>query len=139
MRDSIPDRLKAALEAIEYMPNAVAAWEDAHGGRRALARKNAEKVREAERLLAEVLASLPAAVEYVVYGLTRTPMRFGNREDLVWALKEEGIRFTGDEERSNLKPELIGQPRFDKLVGPMYDGPGVVRYETAEVNDVLSR
>jgi len=139
MRD-IPTRLKDALEAISFMPNAVAAWEDAHGGSRGLARKNAEKVREAEHLLAEVLASLPSVLEYVVYGLGSKPLRFDGKKELVQALREEfGIRYAGDEDRRGLRPELQGQPRFDKLVGPMADEPGVVRYETAEVYERLSR
>ena len=79
----VPERLKKALDAIEYMPNAVYAWEKAHQGDRSLARRNAEKVREAERLLGEILASLPAALSYEVYGLKQKPLRFESKRDLI--------------------------------------------------------
>ena len=135
----VPERLKKALDAIEYMPNAVYAWEKAHQGDRSLARRNAEKVREAERLLGEILASLPAALSYEVYGLKQKPLRFESKRDLIHGLSEFGIQYMGDEGRRGLKPELLDQPKFDSLVGPMYGGPGVVRYETADVNERLSR
>ena len=43
-----------------------------------------------------------------------------------------------------LKEELQGQPRLEGLVGAMYDGmtpegKHVIRYETAEVYEMLSR
>ena len=38
----------------------------------------------------------------------------------------------------NCRPEIDGAPRFDGLVGPMYGGPGVVRYEDSKTNDLLS-
>lgn len=34
--------------------------------------------------------------------------------------------------------ELEGAPIFDGLHGPMYDGPGVIRYETPEAHARLS-
>ena len=137
---SIRDRLRTALEAIQYMPNAVAAWEDAHGGIRTLARKNAVKVREAEDLLAEVLASLLGGLTYEVHGLSARPLRYDSQEDLVEGLARHDIRYTGvSERRANQSPELRDRPTFDKLVGPMHGGPGVIRYETSDVYERLSR
>ena len=36
------------------------------------------------------------------------------------------------------RAELDNQPEFDGFLGPMWDG-GMLRYETAEVYDMLSR
>lgn len=36
------------------------------------------------------------------------------------------------------RPEILGQPTFKTLAGPMYDGPGRVRYETIPMYDTLS-
>ena len=38
-----------------------------------------------------------------------------------------------------LADEIEGQPIFKGVVGPMYGGKGIVRYETAEVAYDLSR
>jgi hypothetical protein len=136
----VPEKLRAALEAIDYMPNAVANWMEGHGGNRALAAANEKKVRQAQMLLGEVLASLPAAIEYLVSGLAGQQMKFKTREDLIRGLDKFDIKHTG-ESRSipGHRPELAGQPTFDKLVGPMYGGPGIARYETPERYDELSR
>lgn len=37
------------------------------------------------------------------------------------------------------REELVGQPIFDKLQGPMYGGEGIVRYETIAAYEELSR
>ncbi len=39
---------------------------------------------------------------------------------------------------TNVREEIAGQPEFDGLAGPMYDGPGVVRYEDWATNEDLS-
>lgn len=62
----VTDALKAALDQIVYLPNAVHAWETAHGGNKVLASANAAKLETAERLLSEVLNSLPNAKTYTV-------------------------------------------------------------------------
>jgi hypothetical protein len=36
------------------------------------------------------------------------------------------------------RSELVGQPIFRNVLGPMYDGPGVVRYETAAAYKTIS-
>jgi hypothetical protein len=136
----VPEQLRKALDAISYMPNAVANWMEAHGGNHALASVNSKKVRQAENLLGEVLASLPAAIEYDVSGIAGQRLRFKSREDLIRGLARMGIKHVGESEDSTqFKPETRGQPKFDQLVGPMYGGPGVARYETSEVNDAMSR
>lgn len=38
-----------------------------------------------------------------------------------------------------LKEEIEGRPIFDKAVGPMYGGEGVIRYELPDVAMVLSK
>lgn len=136
----VPEKLREALKAIDYMPNAVANWMEGHGGNRALAAQNEKKVRQAQALLGEVLASLPAAVEYMVVGLAGQTMKFKTREDLIRGLEKFDIRHTGENPaRSGHRPELAGQPTFDGLVGPMYGGPGIARYETGEEYERQSR
>jgi hypothetical protein len=134
--DSVKEDLKKAIDAIEYLPNGVAAFVAAHGGNKALAEINAKKVRKAEELLGEVLASLPAAIEYMVVGVDDKTMKFKTREELIHGLEKFGIKYRGESSMSSqFKPELRGQPEFDKIIGPMYGGPGIARYETQEVYD----
>jgi hypothetical protein len=49
---------------------------------------------------------------------------------LAW-IAAHGMTVTGAAKtvRIPLRAELEGQPRVSGLVGPMYQGPGVVRYE----------
>jgi len=138
---SVPSAIKTALDAIDYLPNGVAAWVAAHGGDRALADANAKKLRQAEELMGQILASMPASTEYQVSGLPGISgvSKFASLEDFTKTLANHGIKRTGTETGTRLRPELVGAPKFNKLVGPMYGGPGVVRYETAEVYDSMSR
>lgn len=136
----VPEMLRKALDAIDYMPNAVANWMEAHAGDRALAKKNEDKVRQAQNLLGEVLASLPAAVEYMVVGLAGQTMKFKTREDLIRGLEKYDIKHRGESSPSTQRrPEIRSQPEFSGLLGPMYGGPGVARYETQETYNDLSR
>ena len=59
--------------------------------------------------------------------------------ELVRVLIKMGIKQTGVTDNPRLCPELQGQPTFSKLIGPMWDGPGMIRYETAEVYAILSQ
>ena len=86
------DRLKVALSAV----NAVAAWEEANGHRPDLIRRNGDKVHQAERLLEEIVSSLPEATTYVVYGLDRE-IRASSREQLIRVLERKGFDYLGDE------------------------------------------
>ncbi len=81
------------------------------------------------------------AVEYIVVGLGLAggALRFKSREKLIRGLADMDIRYTGDNKNPNLKPMLRGQPKFDGLLGPMYGGPNLVRYETGAAYRELSR
>lgn len=136
---SVPKALKTALDAIEFLPNAVAAWKAAHGNDKELIAVNIKKLREAEKLLGEILASLPLGREYVVFGVPGVSGTFTSPDDLVKALAEQGIKRTGSQEGAHLLSVLIGAPTFDKLIGPIHGGAGVCRYETQGVYDHLSR
>lgn len=137
--DSPADKIKTAMDAIGYLVNGVYAWEMAHGGDKQLAKENGKKVKQAEELLAQVLATLPGAFTYHVYGLDKE-MNFKSAEDLIKALAAKGIKHTGNSNSSpQRRVELHNQPTFDKLIGPMFDGAGKIRYETQETYDVLSR
>jgi hypothetical protein len=78
--------------------------------------------------------------DFTVYGLgnSRGGVKFHDAESLVQAMKSRGINQYGVSDSPRLRPELQGLPKFDKLLGPMWDGSRGVRYETSEVNDMLS-
>jgi hypothetical protein len=63
-------------------------------------------------------------------------------EDLIAAMEVRGATVVGYQpERSGrieYREEIQGQPRFSSFCGPMYQGPGMVRYEDAAANDVFS-
>ena len=61
-------------------------------------------------------------------------------DDVQAALEGRGYTVAGYKRsfRIPLRPELEGQPEVDQLVGPMYDGDGCIRYESAKANDFLS-
>jgi hypothetical protein len=64
-------------------------------------------------------------------------------EHLVPFMSVRGFEATGHFQsatsgRFAVREEIAGQPKFAGLAGPMYDGPGVVRYEDARSNDALS-
>jgi hypothetical protein len=138
MSDIVKD-LRQAIDNLTFMPNAVSAWEDAHGGNRALATRNAEKVRQAEALLAEVLASMPTGTRYEVFGFTHGgPARFETEAELLASMEKIGITRSGTS-GAPLRTELRGQPKFKGLAGPMFGGAGVVRYDSPAVHATLSR
>lgn len=56
-----------------------------------------------------------------------------DREDFLATAARLGHVATGIKAQRGsiaLRPELLGQPTFRTLAGPMHDGPGRVRYET---------
>jgi hypothetical protein len=58
-----------------------------------------------------------------------------------WAA-DAGYRVTGYRKQNpqgiQLREELVGQPIIEGLAGPMYGGPGKVRYEDWKAYDHLS-
>lgn len=64
--------------------------------------------------------------------------RFPNLDRLRAAVKRLGVKETGVENSPYVRPELRGQPRFDKLLGPMWDGTNGVRYEDQATYNILS-
>ena len=52
-------------------------------------------------------------------------------------LQARGFDFAGLEENRRLRSELIGEPKFTGLLGPMWDGDGI-RYEDEETYRILS-
>src|SRR5215469_11470211 len=63
---------------------------------------------------------------------------FDTFENLVAGLEVRGYTFKELETSERLREELRGEPKFNGLLGPMYDGPGVVRYETQQAYNILS-
>ena len=55
------------------------------------------------------------------------------------AMEVRGHNFVRMENGRHLREELRGQPVFSGVFGPMYGGPGCVRYETHEAYEILSR
>jgi hypothetical protein len=134
------DAIKAAMGKISYLTNGVASWIEAHSGDEKLAQENGKKVKQAEALLAEVLSNMPGAFSYHVFGLEKHELAYDNAEELITQLASKGIKHSGQSKSGGqLRKELQDQPKFDQLVGPMYGGPGKIRYETSELNDRMSR
>jgi hypothetical protein len=129
----VHDKLRTALAGLEYLPSAVASWREAHGGDRALASKNATKIHLAENLISEVLASMPGGTRFEVVGLGPT-LYFDSAEEFIDGMCKRGMSVTGaSSDRPARRPQLRGQPTISGLCGPMYGGPGLIRYETGEV------
>jgi len=125
-----------ALSAITHLPVEYAFSGDERAGREA-----EKKVKQAIALLEDVVQSLPLPVSYnVVWGIGSKLVNreMDSTEELIRYLMGRGIKQTGVVSRPGLRRELQGQPTFDKLLGPMYDGPKRVRYETQEAYDQLS-
>jgi hypothetical protein len=49
-----------------------------------------------------------------------------------------GFEFVGVNINPSQRSELQGAPKFAGLYGPMYDGPGFIRYECPKANEALS-
>ena len=96
------------------------------------------KKKQAVALLEEIIYAIPTPVTFTVAGVDGIK-EFDDEQEMVRWLKSKGIKMTGTEVSVRLRPELYGKPRFDKLIGPMYDGPKGVRYETQESYDESSR
>lgn len=53
-------------------------------------------------------------------------------------LMQLGLTYEGEHANPQTRAELQGQPKFTELLGPMYDGPNVIRYEDEEAYNILS-
>jgi hypothetical protein len=127
-------RIEEAIGMLDYLPVDAAFDNNTEG------QKAKSEVRKAVELLEHVVSMFPTPVEFkVVMGLRERPVVFDSVTDLIKWCALKGIRHDGWETKGHLRPQLLGKPTFDKLLGPMYDGPSTVRYETQEVNDTLSR
>lgn len=62
---------------------------------------------------------------------------YATEQQLKDAAKKMGARVRGVETSPYVRPELRGKPKFDKFLGPMWDG-NIVRYEDKETYDMLS-
>jgi len=69
---------------------------------------------------------------------TTQAFSFPTRKAFYASAKRAGYKRTGFA-HSTKYAEIDGQPIFDGLLGPMYGGPGVVRYETQKAYNILSR
>jgi hypothetical protein len=94
----------------------------------------------------------PMKVKYVVVGTKDGKLGGSNYKDMASLIKGlKSLGFPQDGTNKSRKPvdvmgkkvgqraELIGQPTFRGLLGPMYDGPGKVRYETPKAYKILSQ
>ena len=63
-------------------------------------------------------------------------------DNIMQFAKDEGYTFAGFVANNYNRRELLGQPRFKELVGPMYDGEkggvAIVRYECPTAYETLS-
>ncbi len=137
--NDVAKKIRSAVGAIDYLPNGVSWWNEAHGGDLAKARENARKLQEAKRLMEEVLASLPTGIVYEVHGLPGDHLTFESKEALIAGLQERGLTYTGDGKNDgHLLSTLQGQPEFRELC-KVHGGAGIVRYDTWELHERLSR
>ena len=78
--------------------------------------------------------------KYHVVGFSWRGDRFASRAAFLAAMKARGIYPVGRSPVGGyLQRNLQGQPTFRELAGPFAGEGDVVRYETPEVNDMLSR
>jgi hypothetical protein len=61
-----------------------------------------------------------------------------NVAECIQAMAAQGYRCRRLEDRDYLRSELIGQPVFEGLFGPMYNGEGCIRYENQAAYDAMS-
>ena len=80
-----------------------------------------------------------APLDYIVVGPDGKSKKFDKLDTMLKWLKSKGIKQKGTHKRPGTRPTLQGQPEFSGLLGPMYDGPATVRYETQEAYNILSR
>lgn len=64
-------------------------------------------------------------------------------DNVLPSMSARGFELAGVETRPNLRPELIGQPKFAGATGPCWggtteDGKPIIRYEDQEAYRVLS-
>lgn len=91
-----------------------------------------KRSRSEERRPPRRVSEIHKDIRYVVFGF-RMQHQYTNRAALIRAMEREGIKYLYDfEPQAYHRRELFGQPVFDGIIGPMYDGPGRVRYETPE-------
>lgn len=64
--------------------------------------------------------------------------RYDTREDLIAGMEAKGYEHLGPCKGDWLNAELIGQPTFKGIFGPMGPDSDAVRYEDAETNELLS-
>lgn len=82
----------------------------------------------------------PGSTKYVVSGLGNAVLKFGSAKELIKAMGQKGISQSGTSgTKGPARAELHNQPKFSGLLGPMYDGPGKIRYETAKRYRELSQ
>ena len=87
-----------------------------------------------------VRAVIVQSVEGVMGGMVPVEVAI---EDLVAAAGARGFNVTGFKAqapagRIQYREEMVGQPEFKGLCGPMYGGPGIVRYEDWKVYERMS-
>jgi len=62
----------------------------------------------------------------------------GDVSDFVIGVEGLGFAQAGVERNPSRRAELLGAPKFHGLAGPMWDGGGVLRWESWEVQNLLS-
>lgn len=132
MSDYYFDKLVEAQKALQYTPIEYGySKED-----QVWAKEQREKLKD---ILESLINKYPIPNTYTVYGLDKNFSEFDNVESLIKYMKEKGFEYLGKETNTHLLSGLQGQPTFKGLIGPMYDGPKRIRYETQERYDALSR
>lgn len=99
---------------------------------------NMNKTAVAQEIVKIAKSLIADNMRFNVYGLYPGTLEFDDEARMISTLAIKGIHKIGVLSSHSVRQELQGKPRFDRLLGPMWDGPRGIRYETPDVYNALS-
>jgi len=76
---------------------------------------------------------------YTAHITNRKPITAQGYEPFLAAMEASGYKFTYQHVRRGTRHELLGAPKFEGVLGPMWDGKQGIRYECQETYNGLSQ
>tara|TARA_X000001382_G_scaffold123372_1_gene107086 strand:- start:1191 stop:1475 length:285 start_codon:yes stop_codon:yes gene_type:complete len=86
-------------------------------------------------ILGYINKSMEIEMQFNINGV----IKFQNEKDFISYCENKGFKYLGKEMGTHLREELFLKPKFSELSGPCYDGENSIRYETWDIQEVLSR